>query len=128
MKLLYEGDTGMDVLENGTITEIWKFVEGKLQENKAPYSNLNATYEFQIIDIQNSLYQVKFNNGDIEIKDQQIAEADCTLKMKEKYVRKFLKGELNSTTAFMTGKLKVEGNIGLALKLEGVLKQYNFIG
>ncbi|SET79026.1 SCP-2 sterol transfer family protein [Oceanobacillus limi] len=118
----------MDVLENGTITEIWKFVEGKLQENKAPYSNLNATYEFQIIDIQNSLYQVKFNNGDIEIKDQQIAEADCTLKMKEKYVRKFLKGELNSTTAFMTGKLKVEGNIGLALKLEGVLKQYNFIG
>lgn len=43
-----------------------------------------------------------------------------------KEFQKLLQGDLNSTTAFMTGRLKVKGNIGLALKLESILKKYNF--
>ncbi|MGA9173790.1 MAG: SCP2 sterol-binding domain-containing protein [Thermoactinomyces sp.] len=36
-----------------------------------------------------------------------------------------LSGNLSGTAAFMTGKLKVKGNIGLALKLENILRQYD---
>ena len=32
-----------------------------------------------------------------------------------------LEGDLNPTMAFMTGKLKVEGDMGMAMKLGGVL-------
>jgi len=30
-------------------------------------------------------------------------------------------GELDGTTAFMSGKLKIEGDMGIAMKLQGVL-------
>ena len=34
-------------------------------------------------------------------------------------------GKLNPTTAFMSGKLKMEGNLGKALALEKVMKKMN---
>ena len=37
----------------------------------------------------------------------------------------FISGKLNPTTAFMSGKLKMEGNLGKALALEKVMKKMN---
>ena len=34
-------------------------------------------------------------------------------------------GKLNPTTAFMSGKLKMEGNLGKALALEKIMKKMN---
>ena len=36
-------------------------------------------------------------------------------------VKAILDGELNATSAFMTGKLTIDGSMGLAMKLGGVL-------
>jgi putative sterol carrier protein len=36
-----------------------------------------------------------------------------------------LLGRLNATTAFMTGKLKVKGNMGKAMKLQTILGKYD---
>jgi putative sterol carrier protein len=48
--------------------------------------------------------------------------ADCTLAMSlPDYVR-MAAGELNATVAFMTGKLKVAGDMALALKLDSLIK------
>lgn len=112
-------------MESKSIPELWEFIERKLQENKEPYSKLNAVYEFQITD-QDSIYQLELDQGQAIIHSHSEKDPECTLKLKEKYFIQFLKGKLNSTTAFMTGRLKVDGNIGLALKLEGMLKQYDF--
>lgn len=38
---------------------------------------------------------------------------------------KFLSGSLNGTMSFMTGKLKIKGDMTKALKLESILKQFN---
>jgi putative sterol carrier protein len=37
-------------------------------------------------------------------------------------LEKIIAGTLDATMAFMTGKLKVKGNTGIAMKLAGVLK------
>ncbi|MEC5426007.1 SCP2 sterol-binding domain-containing protein [Virgibacillus sp. C22-A2] len=113
-------------IENSTTREIWKGIERKLEANKEPYATLNAIYEFQLTDEENSIYQLALKDGTATVHFNRQSEPDCTLKMKEKYFKKFLLGNLNSTTAFMTGKLKVDGNIGLALKLENMLKQFDF--
>ncbi|WP_047986268.1 SCP2 sterol-binding domain-containing protein [Ornithinibacillus californiensis] len=115
----------MDLLANGTMEEIWKEIEVKLSENPNPYATMKATYEIQITDEEAS-YQLRFENGTFSILASETEKPDCTLKMKNATFRKFLAGNLNSMTAFMTGKLKVDGNIGLALKLESVLKEYQF--
>lgn len=48
-------------------------------------------------------------------------DADVTLSASTDTFKAILDGELNATTAFMTGKLSVEGDMGQAMKLAGVL-------
>ena len=48
-------------------------------------------------------------------------EADVTLSADADTFRSILEGETNPTAAFMTGKLSVDGDMGLAMKLGSVL-------
>lgn len=48
-------------------------------------------------------------------------DADVTLTATADVFKAILDGEQNPTTAFMTGKLAVDGDMGLAMKLSGVL-------
>jgi len=48
-------------------------------------------------------------------------DADVTLTATTEVFRAILDGEMNPTTAFMTGKLTVDGDMGQAMKLSGVL-------
>jgi putative sterol carrier protein len=44
--------------------------------------------------------------------------ADCTVATSEETFLKLIRGEQNATTAYMTGKLKVKGDMGAAMKLQ----------
>ena len=48
-------------------------------------------------------------------------ETDVTLTATTDVFKAILDGELNPTTAFMTGKLTVDGDMGQSMKLSGVL-------
>lgn len=48
-------------------------------------------------------------------------DADVTLSASAETFKAILDGEQNPTAAFMTGKLSVDGDMGLAMKLAGVL-------
>ncbi|MEM8692684.1 MAG: SCP2 sterol-binding domain-containing protein [Pseudomonadota bacterium] len=48
-------------------------------------------------------------------------ETDVTLVADAETFKSILDGETNPTSAFMTGKLKVEGDMGMAMKLGTVL-------
>jgi putative sterol carrier protein len=47
--------------------------------------------------------------------------AEVTLTADADTFRQILEGDLNPTSAFMTGKLSVDGDIGQAMKLAGAL-------
>jgi putative sterol carrier protein len=48
-------------------------------------------------------------------------DADVTLTASADVFKAILDDELNPTTAFMTGKLSVDGDMGMAMKLTSVL-------
>jgi putative sterol carrier protein len=48
-------------------------------------------------------------------------DADVTLSADAETFRSIFDGETNPTSAFMTGKLAVDGDMGLAMKLASVL-------
>ncbi len=48
-------------------------------------------------------------------------EADVTLTASQEAFEAMMAGELNPTTAFMTGKLSVDGDMGAAMKLGAAL-------
>jgi len=47
-------------------------------------------------------------------------DADCTIACTIDTLGELLSGELNPTTAFMTGRITVSGDMGVALKLQSV--------
>ena len=49
-------------------------------------------------------------------------EAQCTMKITMEDFIAMTQGELDGMTAFMTGKLKIEGDMGIAMKLQSLLK------
>lgn len=49
------------------------------------------------------------------------ADADVTLTADAETFKAMMDGELNPTAAFMTGKLSVDGDMGLAMKLGSIL-------
>ena len=48
--------------------------------------------------------------------------ADCTIKMDFGDFTDLIGGKLDGMTAFMTGKLKIEGDMGIAMKLQSILR------
>jgi putative sterol carrier protein len=48
-------------------------------------------------------------------------DADVTLTASADVFRAILEGDMNPTMAFMTGKLSVDGSMGMAMKLGSVL-------
>jgi putative sterol carrier protein len=50
------------------------------------------------------------------------ATADCTLRLSSDTMLKLLSGDADPTMSFMMGKLKVDGSMGYALKLAGMLE------
>jgi len=48
-------------------------------------------------------------------------DADCTISVSEEDFSSILQGDLNPMNAFMSGKIKVKGDMGVAMKLQSLL-------
>ena len=73
-------------------------------------------------------FSVKFsieNEGDLVADKNGVRESseecDCTLLADADTFKNILTGELNATSAFMTGSLKVEGSMSVAMQLGSIL-------
>lgn len=71
---------------------------------------------------------LKFDCGEdgvIVIDNQTVSttdrEADCTLCLSRKNLEKLLRGKLNPAMAVMSGKVKIDGEMALALQLAKLL-------
>lgn len=79
---------------------------------------------FQINLEESGIVQIVLSGGTISVEDGNPHEPQVTLKTSDKNFSKLLKDDLNTTMAFMTGGLKIDGNIGLAMKLQEIVKKY----
>jgi putative sterol carrier protein len=79
---------------------------------------LDAAYRFDI-DGAGS-WRVE-SEGDRLVVGESDAPADCVIRADERTFLRIVRGEQSPMGAYMTGKVRVEGDVGLALKLRELL-------
>jgi putative sterol carrier protein len=93
--------------------EFFETLESRVDPAKA--AGMTASYKFDIdgsgswlVDVDDGKVTVTEGGGD----------ADCTISTSSETFLKIANGEQNPTAAYMSGKLKVKGDMGQAMKLQ----------
>ena len=68
-------------------------------------------------------WTVRLHGGTAAVEDGIAADARCTIKAKAAHFEEILDGRRNPMTAFMTGKLKVDGDMAAAMQLKELFGQ-----
>ncbi|PTX64796.1 putative sterol carrier protein [Melghirimyces profundicolus] len=112
-------------IQDYTVEEAWEEIEKNLNENPEPIKGMNVVYQYDISGDEEGAYQLHLSGDKAKVEKGTPAEPDCTLQMSAEDFKDLLVGNLNGTAAFMSGRLKIKGNIGLAMKLESLLRRYD---
>lgn len=81
----------------------------------AKTAGMNNTFVFDVDGV--GQWTVAVQDGAVSVSEG-AGEADCTITASEDTLVKIANGEANPTTAYMTGKLKISGDMSAALKLQ----------
>jgi putative sterol carrier protein len=102
-------------------------LQARIQERLAGVSRerllaAGALYQINIDGTGGGSLTIAINDGMVDIKAGIDPEARVCLSLTSETLEKLLDGRLNATVAYMTKKLKLRGDISLAMKLESLLK------
>ena len=76
---------------------------------------MNNSYLFDIADA--GMWLVTVEDGVVSVREGE-GEADATISASNENFERILSGEQNATAAYMSGKLKIKGDMGAAMKLQ----------
>ena len=95
-------------------SEFFSKLPGALNADAA--SGMNCVLQFNTA----SPVYLTVANGSCSVSNGTAPNADVTITMEEGDLVQLMKGELNGMTAFMTGKLQVDGDLMLAQRLQSL--------
>jgi putative sterol carrier protein len=93
-----------------------EFFEGlETRIDPSETAGMNNTYVF---DIEGAgVWQVAVTNGSVKVTEG-VTDGDVTIRASKETFEGIASGEQSPTTAYMTGKIKIEGDMAAAMKLQ----------
>jgi len=99
----------------GSVQEFFEGLPTRVSADRI--AGMTNTYVF---DIEGAgVWTVGVADGAVTVSEG-AGDADCTFSASEETFAKIVAGEQNATTAYMTGKLKIKGDMGAAMKLQKI--------
>ncbi|HZU68839.1 MAG TPA: SCP2 sterol-binding domain-containing protein [Ktedonobacteraceae bacterium] len=99
-----------------TIAEIFEQMPNAM--NPAAAAGMNKTFQWNITGDQAGKWAFRVNNGTGEVIPGGVEKPDITFTVSDKDWIAITEGKLDPMNAFMTGKLRVSGDMMLAMKLQ----------
>ncbi|HSL02625.1 MAG TPA: SCP2 sterol-binding domain-containing protein [Nitrospiraceae bacterium] len=101
-----------------TVKEFFQFLPGQLDSDAA--EDLDAVYQFDLSGAQGGQYILTIRDGACQIAEGMHADPHVVLSMAGEDCIKVLTGQLSGTAVAMSGRLKISGDIGLAMQLKAL--------
>jgi putative sterol carrier protein len=101
-----------------TVKETFDAMSGRFKPDRA--QGVKAVIQYDIAGEGGGTYHVDIADGKCSIQPGPAASPTLTLTMAAQDWLDMTAGKLNGQMAFMSGKLKLKGDMGLAMKLAGM--------
>lgn len=85
------------------------------------WGSQDAVLVFNITGDQGGEWVARIAGGELSVSEGTADDADMTMTCDSKDLIALVSGELNAVSAFMQGKVKIDGNMSLAMKLQSLL-------
>ena len=97
-----------------------EIIAGRLEKKPELAGQIGAKYKFEVTGDDPGTWIVDLTEGSGSVNAGD-GEADCSIAVDSADFLAIINGELNGQMAFMSGKLKVQGDMMLAMKLGSIL-------
>lgn len=100
------------------MSEVKAFFDGLTANvDSSKIAGMNSVFQFNL---DSGAYSVKIADNAVSVTEGPTEGANIELTMTDEDFLALLKGELNGQQAFLTGKLKIKGDMTLAMKLQSI--------
>jgi putative sterol carrier protein len=104
-----------------TPKDIFAEMPNQLDANAA--KGMNSTIQFNLSGDNGGQWYVTIKDGKAEVHEGTAPSANMTMSMSAQDYVDMTTGKLNGQMAFMSGKLKISGDMGLAMKMQTLFKR-----
>lgn len=101
-----------------TANEIFNDILPEKLESNEDIEDIDAIYEFDVSGDDGGTWTIDFTKDDDFVSEGSSDDADCTIEVSGSDFVGMWNGDLSGQQLFMMGKISVDGDMGLALKLQ----------
>ena len=101
-----------------TCSEFFSGLQEAIDPEKV--KGIDATYQWDITGEGGGKWWAKLGEESVEVSDGEAESPNITLTVEAQDWMDIVNGKLNGQMAFLTGKLKIQGDMTLAMKLQSI--------
>jgi putative sterol carrier protein len=103
------------------ITSVQDVLDNISRVDKAKIAGINAVILFDLSGKEGGKWTATLADGEVKVEEGETTSPSMTLSMDAQDLVAMSNGELNAVAAFMQGRIKVSGDMSLAMRLQSIL-------